>query len=60
MQQFTALLKKETSGYFKGYFAYLVFALYLVASAGISLYFGAYMVMHDAAAFSLFYVQTNS
>lgn len=57
MQQFTALLKKEISGYFKGYFAYLVFALYLIASAGISLYFGAYMIMHDAAAFSLFYVQ---
>lgn len=57
MQQFKALLKKETGSYFKSYFAYLIFAIYLFASAGTSCYFGSYLAAKDTTVFSLFYLQ---
>ena len=57
MQQFNALVKKELSAYFKSYFAYLIFFIYLFVSVGTAFYFGAYLAMHDAAAYALFYAQ---
>ncbi|MBO6281072.1 MAG: Gldg family protein [Alphaproteobacteria bacterium] len=57
MQQFTALLKKELGSYYKSYFAYLIFAIYLFASAGSSCYFGSYLAIKDTTVFSLFYLQ---
>ena len=57
MQQFKALLKKELGSYFKSYFAYLIFAIYLFASAGASCYFGSYLAIKDTTVFSLFYLQ---
>ena len=57
MQQFLALLKKELSTYFKSYFAYLIMFIYLFSSAGTAFYLGAYLAMHDAAVYALFYAQ---
>ena len=57
MQQFNALVKKELSAYFKSYFAYLIFFIYLFTSVGTAFYFGAYLAMHDAAVYALFYAQ---
>lgn len=57
MQQFKALFKKELNTYFKSYFAYLIFFIYLFVSIGSAFYFGAYLAMHDAALYALFYAQ---
>ena len=57
MQQFNTLVKKELSTYFKSYFAYLIFFIYLFVSIGVAFYFGAYLAMHDAGAYALFYAQ---
>lgn len=57
MQQFKALLKKELNGYFKSYFVYVIFAIYLFVSAGSSCYFGSYLATKDTTMFSLFYLQ---
>jgi len=57
MRQFTALLKKEISSYFKSYFAYMIVFIYLSVSIGSAFYFGAYLAMHDNTVYSLFYIQ---
>ena len=57
MQQFKALLKKELGGYFRNYFAYLIFAIYLFVSSGAACYFGSYLAMRDTTMFALFYLQ---
>lgn len=57
MQQFKALLKKELGSYFRSYFAYLVFAIYLFVSAGAACYFGSYLAIRDTTMFALFYLQ---
>lgn len=57
MQQFMALFKKEIGGYFKSYFAYLIFFIYLFVSIGCAFYFGAYLAMHDTSVYALFYLQ---
>ncbi|MBR1600881.1 MAG: Gldg family protein [Alphaproteobacteria bacterium] len=57
MQQFFALFKKEMNGYFKSYFAYIIFFIYLFVSIGGAFYFGAYLAMHDTAVYALFYLQ---
>lgn len=57
MRQFKALLNKELSGYFQSYFAYAVIFVYLFVSVGSAFYFGSYLVAHDTAVYSLFYLQ---
>ena len=57
MRQFTALFKKEIGAYFKSYFAYFVFFIYLFVSVGGAFYFGEYLAMHDTAVYALFYLQ---
>ena len=57
MQQFFALFKKEMNGYFKSYFAYMIFFIYLFVSVGCAFYFGAYLAMHDTSVYALFYLQ---
>ncbi|MBQ8481772.1 MAG: Gldg family protein [Alphaproteobacteria bacterium] len=57
MQQFFALFKKEMNGYFKSYFAFMIFFIYLFVSIGCAFYFGAYLAMHDASVYALFYLQ---
>lgn len=57
MQQFTALLKKEILSYFRSSLAYFIFFVYLFVSVGAAFYFGAYLAMHDAGVYALFYDQ---
>ena len=57
MQQFFALFKKEMNGYFKSYFAFMIFFIYLFVSVGCAFYFGAYLAMHDTSVYALFYLQ---
>lgn len=57
MQQFGALFRKETSTYFKSYFAYMIFFVYLFVSVGVAFYFGAYLSAQDESMYSLFYAQ---
>ena len=57
MQQFKALFKKEIGAYFKSYFAYIIFFVYLFVSVGVAFYFGAYLSAHDSSMYALFYAQ---
>ena len=57
MRQFKALFKKEINTYFKSYFAYAIFFVYLFVSIGTAFYFGAYLSAHDEALYPLFYAQ---
>ena len=57
MQQFTGLLIKELKLFFCNSLIYITALLYLLSSVGLAIYFGAYTEAHDAAMYSLFFMQ---
>lgn len=57
MRAFTSLFKKEFSDIYANGAAYLIFFVYLLCSTSVAFYFGHYADMHDAAIYSLFYLQ---